>query len=416
MIRILLSCAVIICLVSKMEAATVSDTKNLLSDITNGYNKEVRPVNDQTEHLDVAVDMHLLSIKDFDEVSGTLNVLAAFKIDWKDISIGWDPTLYGNLTSIKMGQDNIWLPKLYNIKASDKFKAISNSDLQVEIDYHGAITWSPGSFLDIKCSPDVSYFPFDIQTCAIQLAAWGYTYQEVTLKSNNPAVNLDFYETNGEWSLDKSSTDVQTPGPYSFVFFNLTISRLPAFHIVNTMIPIYLLLMMNPLVFVLPCDSGERVGFSLTVFLTFTVFITIINSVLPANSDNMSRLSYYIIAVFVTSGIIASINIFQLRMYHKDEHLPVPRWVVRMMRILNCQLSPKRRIIEVCPENTDSKSSNKKEQREAQMEEAAKVAVMDTMTWKEVVHILDTFCIWFFYVILSVFIIFSIVTLYWGNR
>ncbi|OWF35901.1 Neuronal acetylcholine receptor subunit alpha-7 [Mizuhopecten yessoensis] len=63
--------------------------------------------------------------------------------------------------------------------------------------------------------------------------------------------------------------------------------------------PIYLLLVMNPLVSVLPCDSGERAGFSLTVFLTFTVFITIVNGVLPANSESMFILSYFIFAVLV---------------------------------------------------------------------------------------------------------------------
>ncbi|XP_033733499.1 acetylcholine receptor subunit alpha-1-B-like [Pecten maximus] len=418
MVRVVTSCMLIIVVVSMIDAGSIADAKALFSNITNGYNKDIRPIGDQNGTLTVYIDTDLLTIQDFDEVSGTLNILAVFLIHWNDVSLSWDPALYGDISETEIGQNNIWLPRLFNIKSSDKFRAISNSYLSVKIDHYGEVFWQPGSFIDIKCNPDVSYFPFDIQTCYIQLIAWGYSQQRIKLEPLRPELSLEFYEPNGEWSLDNTATGTHSVSGYSTATFNITISRLPAFHVVNTLMPIYLLLLMNPLVFVLPCDSGERVGFSLTVFLTFTVFITIINAVLPANSDSMSRLSYFIFSVLVVSGVIASVNILQLRMYHKDDNLPVPQWLRRLMRILDCHFKSRRRVIEVCPHKSDQTPSTKNTSRKGIQltEEEETVEVVPEMTWKEVVRILDKFYACLFFAVITVFIVVTLVVLYKGNR
>ncbi|XP_021341616.1 neuronal acetylcholine receptor subunit alpha-2-like [Mizuhopecten yessoensis] len=389
MVRIILLCFIVMVAVTRIDTASITDAKTLFYNISTGYNKEVRPIADQSDTLTVSINMYLISIKDFDEVSGTMNILAVFTINWNDVSLVWNPAAYNGLHDINIGQNNIWLPKLYNIKASNTFSAISDSDLLVNIANNGEIIWQPAGFIDVKCSQDVSYFPFDRQTCSIQLAPWGYFQNKVQLQPQKTEVSLDFYETNGEWSLDRTITGTYVLSDISLTIFNITISRLPAFHIVNTLMPIYLLLVMNPLVFVLPVDSGERVGFSLTVFLTFTVFITIVNGVLPANSESMSRLSYFIFAVLVASGIIASINIFQLRLYHKDENLPVPRWLVRLMRILGCHCrKSRRRVIEVCPVNAIPKTLDQIRSKKGltiQEEENATEGIEQDITWKDVV-------------------------------
>ncbi|XP_033733792.1 acetylcholine receptor subunit alpha-1-B-like [Pecten maximus] len=419
-----MSSATLFCLLilfSLASAGSIIDAQNIMSNLSVGYNNEMRPVFNQDSNVTVTVDMYLISIKDFDEVSGTLNVIAVFIINWNDASMNWDPASYGWIWDVNVGQNNIWLPKLYNIKVSDSFHALSDKDLKVRIQHDGLVTWQPGGLVDVKCDPDVMYFPFDSQTCSIQYAPWGYGQNEVTLKPKKSELTLDFYETNGEWSLDKTTTGTYVISDISLVIFNITISRLPAFHIVNTLMPIFLLMFMNPLVFVLPCDSGERVGFSLTVFLTFTVFITIVNSVLPANSESMSRLSYFIFTVLVASGVIASVNIFQLKMYFRDDSIKVPRWTARLMRILDCKLKSGRSNDEVksfCPENLNSKSGldQTKNGRQPITREHSEAEIVPEMTWKEVVRIMDKFYAWFFYIAISVASVAILVSMSQGHK
>ncbi|XP_069116920.1 neuronal acetylcholine receptor subunit alpha-6-like [Argopecten irradians] len=388
------------------DAGYITDAKNLFTSLTAGYNTEIRPINDQWDNISINIDMYMISIKDFDAVSGTLNVVAVFIITWYDTSLTWNPALFNWRDTINIGQDHIWLPKLYNIKVSDSFQALSDKNLKVRIQNDGFVQWQPGGLIDVKCDPDVRHFPFDFQTCSIQFAPWGYSRNEVALKPAKPNITLDFYEPHGEWSLENTETGTYILSDISLVTFNITISRLPAFHIVNTLMPIFLLMFMNPLVFMLPCDSGERVGFSLTVFLTFTVFITIVNSVLPANSNSMSKLSYYIITALVVSGVIASINIFQLKLYFKDENEKVPRWIVRIMRALTCRCKAGRSNDQVqafCPEDANPISvPDKNKPREQTIIGKDSVTQDPEMTWKEVVHILDKFYTLFFYIAISV--------------
>ncbi|XP_069119271.1 acetylcholine receptor subunit alpha-1-B-like [Argopecten irradians] len=412
---------VVLILAVTVDAASITDAKTLIANLSTGYDKEVRPIDDQSSSVQVYIDMYLISIKDFDEVSGTLSILAIFIVSWNDASLIWDPSLYGGMDETYITQNNLWLPKLYNIKASNAFSAISNSDFLVNIKNTGDIIWKPGGFFDVKCSTDVSYFPFDTQTCSIQLAPWGYSDQEVTLLPSRTGITLDFYETNGEWSLDKTETDTYVLSDFSLALFKIKISRLPAFHVVNTLMPIYLLLLMNPLVFVLPCDAGERVGLSLTVFLTFTVFITIVNGVLPVNSETMSKLSYFIFAVLVTSGIIASINIFQLSMFHKDEATPVPRWLTKLMLVLDCRCKGQRRVVEVRPATTIPNHSDPNPNRKhvkglsVPIEDDIVEEMPSKMNWKDVVRILDKFYICLFYTVITVCSVVVLVMMYQGN-
>ena len=66
------------------------------------------------------------------------------------------------------------------------------------------------------------------------------------------------------------------------------------FYVMNVVLPILLLSLMNCLVFLLPVDSGEKMTVSVTVFLSFAVFMSLINDSLPQNSDSLCLFSAYV--------------------------------------------------------------------------------------------------------------------------
>jgi hypothetical protein len=53
----------------------------------------------------------------------------------------------------------------------------------------------------------------------------------------------------------------------------------------NLVVPIYIISVSNLLVFLLPLDSSDRVAFSVTMLLTFTVFMSMVTDKLPANFE-----------------------------------------------------------------------------------------------------------------------------------
>ena len=83
--------------------------------------------------------------------------------------------------------------------------------------------------------------------------------------------------------------------------------------------------------FLLPSDSGERIGFSVTMLLLLAVFLTIVSDRLPELS-NPSILGLILLLQLCMSGLILVFVIFGLRCYHKDNEKPVPVWIQRTIK------------------------------------------------------------------------------------
>jgi len=56
------------------------------------------------------------------------------------------------------------------------------------------------------------------------------------------------------------------------------------FHILNTLFPVVMMAVLSAMVFKLPVDSGEKIGFSLTVLLAYAVYLTLISENIPSTS------------------------------------------------------------------------------------------------------------------------------------
>ena len=63
--------------------------------------------------------------------------------------------------------------------------------------------------------------------------------------------------------------------------------RLRPFYVINLIIPSVALSFCMVLVFLLPTESGERLGYSLTIFLSFTVVLTITSDLMPTTSKEI---------------------------------------------------------------------------------------------------------------------------------
>ena len=71
----------------------------------------------------------------------------------------------------------------------------------------------------------------------------------------------------------------------------MLLERKARYTILNVLIPIILLSLMDLLVFWLPPESGEKVSLGITVLLSFSVFLTVVDERLPRTSDNVPILS-----------------------------------------------------------------------------------------------------------------------------
>ncbi len=81
--------------------------------------------------------------------------------------------------------------------ADDRFDATFHTNILIYS--NGLCTWIPPGLLKSTCTIDVSYFPFDEQTCDIKFSSWTYdaTFLDLQIGLNDTSA----FQENGEWEL-----------------------------------------------------------------------------------------------------------------------------------------------------------------------------------------------------------------------
>ena len=70
----------------------------------------------------------------------------------------------------------------------------------------------------------------------------------------------------------------------TMVKIELQFTRLRPFYVINLIVPALLLALCMLLAFLLPTECGERLGYSLTILLSYTVLLTIVADMMPTTS------------------------------------------------------------------------------------------------------------------------------------
>ena len=83
--------------------------------------------------------------------------------------------------------------------------------------------------------------------------------------------------------------------------------------------PTVLFALLNPLVFLLPVESGERVGLAMTILLSYALFLMIVSSSIPASSNPMCALLIVMVIIIVVSGIIVFGAIITVKYYNEED-------------------------------------------------------------------------------------------------
>ncbi|CAG2238361.1 neuronal acetylcholine receptor subunit alpha-6-like [Mytilus galloprovincialis] len=324
MARIILSIISIWFLNACSQAQTGDNMKALMKKlfITDGYNKEVRPSLNQSEPLRVDLDLFLVAVNGIDEVKQKLITTGFVDIYWKDEYLQWTPATYGNLSTIYVSQDKIWKPDISLQNGFKKLDELGNGFIKVIIEKDGMLRWSPFEIFETKCDINIEKFPFDEQTCDIIFVVWSYSISQIKISKGLKGINFYNFKGNGEWKVVSTSATVDSSAE-TRVKFSLTVRRIPTFYLINVIAPIVLLAILNIFTFALPVDCGEKMSYSITVFLSFAVFLSIVSSTLPKTAGSI--LEFYLMFQLGMGTIVVIVTAVELRLHFRSK--PVPKWL-----------------------------------------------------------------------------------------
>ena len=152
--------------------------------------------------------------------------------------------------------------------------------------------WVFGGVFTGRCSMDVQKYPFDVQKCSLQIGNRAHDRYTSDLKIlSNGYSNI--YQENTLWKPEGKPTTrrVYLSDVYPQLFFTFRWRRQPTYYELNLILPIVLLLAISCCVFWLPVESGEKIGLSMAVLITFSVFHSTVLQNTPMTSEEMPALS-----------------------------------------------------------------------------------------------------------------------------
>ena len=310
--------------VNFINAGTYNDTESLYNYLTSSRNKNVRPHTDTTKPTKVYLDFFLINLQEIDAVEGTVSLTGYFQVAWNDPNMAWNRMAYNNIYHLQVPKDTIWIPPLINSNSAKEIKILGINGLLATVVFDGNISWYPGQNLLFACNIDTTYFPFDKQVCDMEVLGWGYNINDVVFKST-------FLRYKPSSIMKTVSGNCRVQAFQSQILqYRYLLQRRPTFLVATLVLPAILLSLINIAVFLLPQDSGERIGFSITLLLAVVVYLTIAQGLLPATAKpRLSSIYTILIIDLMMSGFILLSVIISCRIFYKPE-VKLPRWIKKL--------------------------------------------------------------------------------------
>ncbi|XP_046575833.1 neuronal acetylcholine receptor subunit alpha-7-like [Haliotis rubra] len=242
----------------------------------------------------ISVEFELIKVISLDVIGGFIKTHIFLKFEWTDELIQWNVT--ENSEYLRFERSKVWAPDIV-IQDSLEYVPYLGFDVQpVSISYQGMALIEVQVKPETSCKMDVTRFPFDQQTCVVIIGSDNYNANELYMDRFVAYGSL--LTENGEWDAFNVAAQNETEltqiyqGHYKSVV--ITLRRRPLYYVVNLLLPILLISTLNPTVFLVKAETGEKLSTSLTLFLSFTMFISILSGMLPQTSTSTSLVSLYV--------------------------------------------------------------------------------------------------------------------------
>ncbi|KAL7855367.1 hypothetical protein SRHO_G00175570 [Serrasalmus rhombeus] len=235
----------------------------------------------------------------------TLNyyIYGILGVSWNVEGLSWDPSECGT-GRISLPRTSVWIPDIVINEFMDENKVPATFYLYVN--HMGQVTDSLPFHVISSCNLDIYTFPFDTQNCSYTFNSYLHTMSDVQLSLDDAALNvfensLKTIGTNGEWELigiipEKPEVDrnVSLQDQFDSVVFHIVLRRKAAVYVVNLLLPSCFLVALDVFSFLLPPQHVDRSAFKMTLILGYTVFLLLMNDLLPVTGNNIPLINVFL--------------------------------------------------------------------------------------------------------------------------
>ncbi|KAM3876393.1 5-hydroxytryptamine receptor 3C-like [Diretmus argenteus] len=311
------------------------DPPALLEALTPTFNlSSIRPVLNISTTTNVSVDFTLYGILGVDEKAQLLTTYIWQRFTWQNEFVSWDPIQCGT-DKISLPRENFWVPDVVINEFMDENTAPYVP--YVYLDHNGQMNDAIPARVVSSCNLNIYTFPFDIQNCTLTFNSYTHKEADIVITLFRPVedfvkISRKVMTTMGEWQLLDITCHKYTLRKNEWgvaeLAFHITLRRRPTLYVVNLLIPSCFLITLDLFSFLLPPQSVDRSSFKMTLILGYTVFLLIMNDLLPITGNTIPLINVFfsLCLALMVASLLETILITNL-LCGSSKVTPVPRWV-----------------------------------------------------------------------------------------
>ncbi|CAD5225235.1 unnamed protein product [Bursaphelenchus okinawaensis] len=299
--------------ISKESARSQRHMRRLYDDLFEDYEREIRPVVNDSMPLTVVIQFWLKQILKIDERDQTIKCYLWLELYWTDELLKWNPEDYGGLDRMHVPSTKIWRPDILVYNNANMNIEDNEVETNAIIKANGDVTLFRAMITDITCTLSLSLFPFDQQVCYLTFASWSMDGSKMLLFPSNSSDNLELYIRNTEWELTDFSVKMYEKRyeccPYAFpdITYFMVLKRSPSYYIFTLIIPSTFITVVTIVGFFTPHsttgENTEKVSLGVNALLSMSIIMMMVSGEVPATSEVIPLIGkYYIGLIFLIFG------------------------------------------------------------------------------------------------------------------
>ena len=277
----------------------------LYTEVLTGYDTRIKPRENLMEFVNVTIEFSMASVTEFDIEGQILKTAGTFTLKWTDDYIQWEPDNFGGVDEIEIPISQVWSPTIVIGLGFESLEKLNNKEDFVIYHQSGEATWISKGVYSVFCETDTQYYPFDKQSCPVNISVTENLARHVNLKASDNSTSRNNFTTNSRWVLaDVNFTSARESAP---LVLNIILNRRSGIAMTTVIAPVSILQMFNSFAVLIPIDSGEKGSVAVTFFLAYGVFVSSVTYELPSISSRIPILSDYIVYMTFLADLLCFI-------------------------------------------------------------------------------------------------------------
>ncbi|XP_037544328.1 zinc-activated ligand-gated ion channel-like [Nematolebias whitei] len=213
---------------------------------------------------------------DVDTKNLRLNSRLVASIEWLDPGLAWDTSVY-QFDQVILPVNTIWTPELHVTNGITTDMQQGSDDLVVFS--NGTVKHSVIINAAVDCEINLFNYPFAEDECPVAIQSFSAGDCGTSLHMGDVKM-ID--GSHGDWQTDFAILKKQRDDR-NYIMVGLSIKYSNPF--ITLLLPTILIVLADIVSFALPLKGGERNSFKITLVLSFTMFLSILNDELPGDGQ-----------------------------------------------------------------------------------------------------------------------------------